>query len=180
MDEKFYDTNDIIDGSIIIPSKIIARSETNLRIAKVRDVKTPERGTSYSAGLDFFVPNDWNDGNEMIIGVGDQVIIPSGVHVDIMGSNLHNYALIFNNKSGVATKKRMLIGAQVVDADYQGEVHINLHNVGTEAVRIKAGDKLAQALMIPIMYAQPSVIDFDELYESETDRGAGGFGSTGV
>jgi len=151
-----------------------------LRMAIVRDVKSPVRGTNHSAGLDFFIPNDWNDGEQFLVGAGQQVLIPSGVHIDLLGSGLEDYALIFNNKSGVATKKHMLVGAQVVDADYQGEVHINVHNVGEDPIYLRAGDKLIQGLILPVVYAVPEFHDIADLYRHETERGAGGFGSTGA
>jgi len=70
----------------------------------------------------------------------------------------------------------------VVDEDYQGEIHIHLTNVGEETQVIKAGEKIIQFLLMPIVYeGLHEVMSEDELWEGEvTERGEGGFGSTGI
>jgi dUTP pyrophosphatase len=90
--------------------------------------------------------------------------------------------LVAFNKSGVATKRNLTVGACVVDEDYQGEIHIHLTNVGTETQEIKAGEKIVQFLLMPIVYeGLEEVLSEDELWEGKvTERGEGGFGSTGV
>lgn len=145
-----------------------------MKISKIRNVKTPVRGTPLSAGIDFFVPDDFPGIHYLI--PGDAVNIPSGIKVKVP----HGYALIFMNKSGVAVKKGLQIGACVVDEDYQGEVHLHVRNTSTEVQSIKPGEKLVQALLIPVEYADIEVVDVDELYEEKTQRGEGGFGSTGT
>lgn len=86
-----------------------------LRYAKVRDVKDIQRGTELSAGIDFFIPNDWNEGCDKYLQPGERVLIPSGIHIDMIGSGLADFALIFFNKSGVGSKKGLDILACVVD-----------------------------------------------------------------
>ena len=78
-----------------------------MRIAKVRKVKTPTRGTSKSAGLDFYVPDGFD---RVILTVGEKVFIPSGIKAELP----EGYALIAFNKSGVALKKSLFVGACVV------------------------------------------------------------------
>lgn len=145
-----------------------------MKISKIRNVKTPERGTPLSAGLDFFVPNDFP--GEHFLLPGDAVNIPSGIKVKVP----HGFALVFMNKSGVAVKKGLQVGACVVDEDYQGEVHLHVRNTSTDVQSIKPGEKLVQALLIPIDYCDVEVVNVDELYEGGTQRGEGGFGSTGT
>lgn len=145
-----------------------------MKISKIRNVKTPVRGTPLSAGIDFFVPDDFPGIHYLI--PGDAVNIPSGIKVKVP----HGYALIFMNKSGVAVKKGLQVGACVVDEDYQGEVHLHVRNTSTEVQSIKPGEKLVQALLIPVEYADIEVVDVNELYEEKTQRGEGGFGSTGT
>lgn len=145
-----------------------------MKISKIKNVKTPVRGTPLSAGIDFFVPDDFPGIHYLI--PGDAVNIPSGIKVKVP----HGYALIFMNKSGVAVKKGLQVGACVVDEDYQGEVHLHVRNTSTEVQSIKPGEKLVQALLIPVEYADIEVVDVDELYEEKTQRGEGGFGSTGT
>ncbi len=143
-----------------------------MKIAKVREVKTPTRGTPESAGLDFFVPNDFL---ETAVSPGEFVFIPSGIKADVPSG----YALIAFNKSGVALKKSLAVGACVVDEDYQGEIHIHLYNFGTENAVISPGEKLVQLVLVPVFYDSVEVVEEQNLFTSETARGAGGFGSTG-
>ena len=101
-------------------------------------------------------------------------LIPSGIKANVP----KGYALIAFNKSGVATKKGLYIGACVVDEDYQGEIHLHLTNVGDKDVSIAKDDKIAQFILIPVYYAIPVEVPVENLYEAESERGAGGFGST--
>ena len=149
----------------------------SLKFSKVREVKSPNRGTPGSAGIDFFVPSDFNDGNTFLLHPGKDVLIPGGVHCNIP----EGYALIAFNKSGVATKKKLDIAAAVCDSDYCGEIHIHLFNFGEFTAEINPGDKITQFLLIPIDHRLPVEVPFEELYKNkESERGAGGFGSTGV
>ena len=153
----------------------IILSKQGLRLAKVRDVKTPIRGTEGSAGIDFFVPNDYPM-HLCSIEPGERYFIPSGIKANVP----EGYALIAFNKSGVALKKGLMVGACVVDSDYQGEIHLHLVNTSYKAVTIEPGEKLTQFLLIPVDHSIVQVVDPNDLFEEETDRGAGGFGSTGV
>lgn len=140
----------------------------------MRNVKTPVRGTPLSAGLDFFVPDDFP--GEHFLLPGDDVNVPSGIKVKVP----KGYALIFMNKSGVAVKKGLQVGAAVVDEDYQGEVHLHVRNITPDVQSIKPGEKLVQGLLVPVSYEGIEVVDEADLYEEKTERGEGGFGSTGT
>lgn len=144
-----------------------------MKITKVREVRTPERGTSRSAGIDFFIPEGFTD---YTLFPGQTAKIPSGVHAKVP----EGYALIAFNKSGIATKKVLQVGACVVDEDYQGEIHLNVTNIGEQPQVLKSGDKLVQMILIEVLYADISVVEsLDDLYSGETtERGDGGFGST--
>lgn len=171
-----------------------------LRYTKVRKVKSPVRGHATDAGIDLFIPEDLTYGEmrekfdttrdllpvsftsdgkveAFTIRSGQSILIPSGLKFDIP----EGYALIAHNKSGVAAKKHLLVGSSVADSGYEGEVHINLHNVGAEDVKICAGDKIVQFLLIPVVCCPvEEVSSVEELYKDKnSDRGAGGFGSTG-
>ena len=183
--------------------KIIPDEEPVLKFFKVRDVKSPERGTPQSAGIDFFIPTHaalasmdmlqfdhrlwstqcYTHTNEATgekfsrpyikIDPFGSALIPSGIKVEIP----KGFALIAFNKSGVATKKGLTVGACVVDEDYQGEVHIHLINQTDKAVFLQPGEKIVQFVLVPMAY-----IGLEEVYEihqEETERGQGGFGSTG-
>ena len=146
-----------------------------LKIAKIRAVKTPTRGTEGSAGIDFYVPNDY-PANLCTVNQGGRFFIPSGIKANVP----EGYALIAMNKSGVALKKGLMVGACVVDSDYQGEIHLHLVNTGTNDVTIEPGEKLTQFLLIPVNHCLVSEVSEAELFTEESTRGAGGFGSTGV
>lgn len=140
-------------------------------IKKVKDVKTPSRGTSKSAGIDFFTPNDME---RIILSPNESALIPSGIKAQVP----EDYALIAFNKSGVAVKKGLMIGACVVDEDYEGEIHIHVVNTSRSIVEIMPGEKLTQFLLIKVNYE--TVEEVDEFPNRYSERGAGGFGSTGV
>ncbi len=143
-----------------------------MKISKVRDVKTPERGTPESAGIDFFVPS----GVYAKLEPGDSCVIPSGIKANVPSG----HALIAFNKSGIAVKKKLDVGACVVDEDYQGEIHINLNNVGHETVEISSGEKIVQFVLLPVFYDTIEEVNVENLYPETTSRGEGRFGSTGV
>jgi dUTP pyrophosphatase len=83
------------------------------------------------------------------------------------------------NKSGIATKKQLVVGACVVDSGYSGEVFVNLHNIGNKEVYIHPGQKIAQAVLLPVLTPAIEEVPTDQVYDDETTRGDGGFGSTG-
>jgi len=143
-----------------------------MKISKVRSVKTPIRGTPNSAGIDFFVPDEIR----VYLKPGDSCLIPSGIKANVPPG----HALMAFNKSGVAVKKNLHVGACVVDEDYQGEIHINLTNVGTSGVQIQSGEKIIQFVLLPVFYDTIEEVEISALFEGITERGDGGFGSTGT
>jgi dUTP pyrophosphatase len=144
-----------------------------MKVQRIRDVKLPTRGTPLSAGLDFYVPNNvLFDDVGICLKPGDSVVIPSGIKVEVP----KGYALIGFNKSGIAVKRHLYVGACVIDEDYQGEVHIHLTNVGKDVSYIFPGDKIAQFVLVPVLYAD--IEEVDELHKVPTERGTGAFGST--
>jgi len=162
-----------------------------IKFSKVRDVKSPTRANTTDAGIDWFIPNDLtnevfeekNKVSNAYVGLGGIVItphgracIPAGIHINID----EGWALIAANKSGVATKKGLVFGAQVVDSDYQGEVHISVINTTDKEVILEFGAKIIQFLYMPVGLDMPEEVPFEDLYTEETNRGTGGFGSSGV
>lgn len=132
-------------------------------------VKTPTRGTGLSAGLDFYIPEDFEAKQ---IWPGESINIPSGIKAQIP----RGCALIMFNKSGVATKRQLQVGDCVVDEDYQGEIHLHVMNVGKEVVILKPGMKLVQGLVVPALYVGAEVLESGgELFPQPTKEE--GFGS---
>jgi dUTP pyrophosphatase len=142
-----------------------------MKIQKLRNVKTPNRGTAASAGIDFYVPEDFET---VSLKPGESVLIPSGIKVQIP----RGYALIAFNKSGVAVKQGLSVGACCVDEDYEGEVHLHMINTSNKDQVIATGQKLVQFVLIPVAYFD--VEEVEEIQSRNTERGAGGFGSTGL
>jgi dUTP pyrophosphatase len=103
-------------------------------------------------------------------------VLPTGLKVEIP----KGFMLEIKNKSGIASKRQLLVGACVIDPGYDGEVLINLHNLGTGSQVIKPGEKIAQAILIPIVHCgvEERYGDADCL-NLGSKRGSGGFGSTG-
>ena len=130
--------------------------------------------------LIFFIPNDWDDtdliGGAKTILPGESVLIPSGIKVNVPSG----FALVAFNKSGIATRKGLQVGACVVDCGYQGEVHFHLTNSGGPACQIAPGDKIIQFLLLPLGSPELEEVSDEVLYNEETSRGQGGFGSTGI
>ena len=160
-----------------------------LRYCKVRDVKSPTRGTNKAAGIDFYIPNDFKP-----IGLwpGDDVLIPSGIKAEIP----EGYMLMGANKSGVSTsataclhagrtpkpgafESSVIIGASIVDEDFQGEIFLQLINVGRSQIVLKPGMKIEQLVLVPVRYDEPVEVPEEELFKRESERGSGALGSTG-
>ena len=140
-----------------------------MKVQKLRNVKTPNRGTSVSAGIDFYVPEDFET---VVLKPGQSVLIPSGIKAQVP----RGYALIAFNKSGVATKQGLQVGACVVDEDYRLEIHLHVINISDKDQTVATGQKLIQFVLIPVCYFDVEEVDN---IENNTER-KGGFGSTGL
>ena len=170
---------------------------------KLRDVKSPQRAYGTSDAIDFFVPNrskEFYDDlvlknpdrskyncsvspNEDVMTINlephGRINIPSGIRV-IIGDP--NTCLLAVNKSGVASKKGLIVGACLVDHDYQSEIHLNVINTDDEQVQIKTGEKLVQFMHLPVLHTgihEVSAEDYDKL-KPDSARKGGGFGSSGT
>ena len=96
---------------------------------------------------------------------------------------IDGYMMEIKNKSGVAHKRHLLVGACVVDSGYEGEVFVNLHNIGQETQLLEPGDKIAQAVVVPVVAARFVASESPDIYEwypiTISNRGTGALGSTG-
>jgi|TARA_R110001583_G_scaffold105875_1_gene253879 dUTP pyrophosphatase len=150
----------------------------NLRIYKIRkSAKLPVRAHATDAGIDLFYCPDKEHalyGMDYCIPSSESKIVPTGIKVEVP----YGYMLEIKNKSSVAAKKQLLVGACVVDSGYDGEVFVNLHNVGAATRVLEAGQKIAQAVLIPIEPCVVTECKTDTLNENST-RGIGALGSTG-
>ena len=85
------------------------------------------------------------------------------------------------NRSSMAAKRSLVVGACVIDSGYSGEVFINLHNIGREPQHIAPGEKIAQLVMTPVIHFSPQETQSERLYSDPitiSDRGTGALGST--
>lgn len=138
-----------------------------MQIAKVRNVKTPVRGTTKSAGIDFFIPEDFSG---QMLDPREDILIPSGICALIPDG----YMLMAADKSGVSPSRvakmecetemkitgqdttlssALIVGAKIIDEDYPGEIHIHIINVGKEPVWLERGQKIVQFILVPVCYA---------------------------
>lgn len=144
----------------------------NTKIKILNELATiPTKGTVWSAGHDLYaaIPE-----NEIVIQPHTTEVIGTGIAMEIP---VTLFGAIFP-RSGLATKQglRLANAVAVIDADYRGEIKIPMYNDSNEARVIKQGDRVAQIVLLPYLNTEFTVAD--EL--SETTRGTGGFGSTGV
>ena len=126
----------------------------------------PRRGTPFSAGLDLHAIG------RILIPVGERRSIQTGWAVQIPPGWYGRVA----PRSGLAQRNGIDVLAGVVDQDYRGEVCVILHNAGSDPFQIERGDRVAQLIIEACALLDPAEVD--EL--PETQRGTGGFGSTGV
>lgn len=145
--------------------------KATIRFKKTNDKAIiPTYGTEYSAGADMYACID----TPVIIEPGKTVLIPTGLALEIP----EGYAGLIYARSGLATKKGIAPAnkVSVIDSDYRGEIRIPLHNHSEEAVTIEPAERIAQIIFTP--YLKACFEESDSL--SDTERGLGGFGSTGV
>jgi len=150
-------------------------SVEKVKIYRVRpDAKLPVRAHKTDAGLDlFFCPVE---GAAVRIEPAHSALLDTGVKIEVPS----NCMLQVMNKSGIASKSRLIAGACVVDEGYTGEIFVNLHNIGKDVQYIEPGQKIAQAVFVRIEKPQLWEIEEDNIYGGETSRGGGGLGSTGL
>lgn len=135
-----------------------------------REFPLPQYATAGSAGLDLRACLD----APLDLSPGQTQLIPTGlaIHLDDPG-----LAAVLLPRSGLGHKHGIVLGNLVglIDSDYQGQVMVSCWNRGSTTFRIEPGERIAQLVVVPVVQ-----VDF-EVVESftETDRGAGGFGSSG-
>ena len=140
--------------------------------------KPPERANPSDAGLDvFYSPAEKDLAKKLTIHPGEGTIIPTGLRFGVP----HGYMLEVKNRSSVAAKHGLIVGACVIDSGYDGEVFVNLHNIGKQLKIIKPYEKIAQLVMIPVVHFRATENIVGRLYEHPitiSNRGDGALGST--
>ena len=136
----------------------------------------PTRGNPSDAGLDVYYSPKTRE--SVTIKHGQSVILPTGLKFGVP----HGYMLEVKNRSSVASKRSLIVGACVVDSGYDGEVFVNLHNIGTEPQVVEPHTKIAQVVMTPVVSFRALETSNPNLYDwypiTISDRGDGALGST--
>ena len=139
-------------------------------VKKLRpDAILPTYGSAEAAGADLYACLD----APVLIAPGTTAFIPTGLSMELP----RGYAGLIYARSGLSCKQDLAPANKVgvIDSDYRGEFIVALHNHGREVRTVKSGDRIAQLLVTAVL--APSFREADSL--SDSDRGSGGFGSTG-
>lgn len=142
----------------------------NIKVKKLKpDATVPTMGSKFAAGADLYSAED----ADVVIGPGETKFIGTGLAMEIP----EGYVGLVYARSGLACKRGLAPANKVgvVDSDYRGEIKVALHNHEKEAQTVEKGERIAQMVIAP--YLSVNYEEADAL--SETERGEGGFGSTG-
>lgn len=135
-----------------------------------REYPLPQYATSGSAGIDLRACID----TAMELNPGDTQLIPSGIalHIDDPG-----LAALVLPRSGLGHKHGIVLGNLVglIDSDYQGQILVSCWNRGQTTFTIQPGERIAQLVIVPVLQVEFDVVDTF----TASERGAGGFGSSG-
>ena len=130
----------------------------------------PTYGSEFAAGMDLYSFEDH------VVPAKTRKLISTGISVEWHGDSAQEYYLRIAPRSGLSVKNSIDIGAGVVDYDYRGQIFVCFINNGDIEYNIKAGDKIAQIILERIN----RFVKTSEIQEhTKTERGVGGFGSTG-
>ncbi len=134
------------------------------------EIPLPKFATAGAACMDLYACLD----AAVTLEAGARALIPTGIAIALPSADY--VALVFA-RSGLGIKQGVCLsnGVGVIDSDYRGEIGVGLVNLGQSAYTIQPGDRIAQLMVTPVV--QPTVVQVSAL--DDTDRGAGGFGSTG-
>ncbi|MEM7193729.1 MAG: dUTP diphosphatase [Pseudomonadota bacterium] len=130
----------------------------------------PKYATSGSAGLDLIACVEQQTGLEP----GETKLIPTGIAIHIADPN---FAAVILPRSGLGHKHGIVLGnlTGLIDSDYQGQLFVSCWNRGANSFVVNPGDRIAQLVIVPVVQAEFEVVEEFDL----SDRGDGGFGSTG-
>ena len=155
-----------------------------IKFKKLRDnAAIPKRATEGSSGFDLYyapdnnkklqLPTEMRD-NKLTIYAGSSAVVETGIAAEVPVG----YELQVRSRSGLAAKNGVFVlnSPGTVDSDYRGEIKVILHNAGKHHFHIRPGDRIAQ--LVPMQLPTAIVEVVEEL--SDTERGDGGFGSTGL
>lgn len=135
-----------------------------------KSIPLPEYATGGSAGLDLRACLD----ESQVLEPGETILVPTGMAIYIQDPE---YAAMLLPRSGLGHKRGVVLGNLVglIDSDYQGQLMVSCWNRSTTPFTIEVGERIAQMVIVPVVQ-----VGFEFVDEfTDTERGAGGFGSTG-
>eukprot|EP00002_Diphylleia_rotans_P000526 TRINITY_DN10279_c0_g5_i1.p1 TRINITY_DN10279_c0_g5~~TRINITY_DN10279_c0_g5_i1.p1 ORF type:complete len:163 (-),score=39.27 TRINITY_DN10279_c0_g5_i1:227-715(-) len=149
------------------PSKLFKMTSEVLKVKKLSEHATiPTRGSSKAAGWDLYSAYDY------VVPARGKELVKTDIAIAVPPNTYGRVA----PRSGLAWKNHIDLGAGVVDEDYRGNVGVVMFNHSDQDFKVSKGDRVAQLILERI-----SLADLQEVVElDDTERGAGGFGSTGV
>lgn len=132
--------------------------------------RIPEYATKHASGADLKADIE----GPVSVGPGERILIPTGIHLEIPAG----FEGQVRPRSGLAAKHGLTVlnSPGTIDADYRGEVKVILINHGKSVVSINPGDRIAQLVFMPVV--RTDFVSVESV--NDTERGKGGFGSTGV
>lgn len=170
-----------------------------MKYTKIRQVRDLSRGTKRSAGIDFYTP-EFSDAylfdvaalnkkqleydeiyidrhtRTIIIAPNAHILLPSGIKANLMSVgngtlvDTEGVALICFNRSSIAIHQQLAVAADVIDEDYQGEIHLSLTNNSKRLVKIHEDTKILQCLLMRTFITDLKLVKNDNLFNSETER----------
>ena len=145
----------------------------NVKIKLLRGMTAPEYATEGSAAVDLRAALEENE--VLTLAPGERAMIPTGIAISPESKDV---VAIVAGRSGLGVKKGVTLSNSigVIDSDYRGEISVGLINHGDEPFEVCRGDRIAQMMFVPVYTAAFTVAETLD----ETERGAGGFGHTGV
>ena len=140
------------------------------QLAHGQGLPLPEHATAHSAGVDLLAAVD----ADVVLEPGQRTLVPTGLAIELP----EGFEAQVRPRSGLALKHGLTVlnAPGTIDADYRGEVGVILINLGTEPFTIKRGERIAQMVVAPVSFIQWR----DSGALNPSDRGQGGFGSTGT
>ncbi len=143
-------------------------NDISVKVKRLRpNTKLPSYALPGDVGMDMYFAED-----DTTIAPGERKVLMAGFALEFPAG----HGAFVMDKSGVSTKLGLKNFGGVFDAGYRGEYNVGLFNMGNEPQTIQKGQKIGQLVILPVMHA--NLIEVNELGESE--RGVGGFGSTGI
>ena len=141
------------------------------RLTHGQDLPLPSYQTAHAAGLDLLAAVSATE--PLILAPGNRSLVPTGIAIALP----EGYEAQVRPRSGLAVRHGLtgLNSPGTIDADYRGEIQVLLANLGNEPVTITRGMRIAQLVVAPVVQAQ--ILEVASL--DKTERGSGGFGSTG-